>query len=133
MRSSLRWTLTALFLFTFLSTNSIAQVSATISGTITDKSAATVPSTSITARNVETGAEQTVADDESGHYQFISLPVGTYEIHATRAGFNEAVHSGIHLAVGQHAVVNIALQVGDVHQQVIVTGDAPAVSTTTED
>src|SRR3970040_1927106 len=47
------------------------------------------------------------------------------------AGFQTSVRSGIALTVGRTAVVDHALQVGEVTTTVSVTGEAPMIETTT--
>ncbi len=110
-----------------------AQVSSSIAGTITDPSGAPVPSASVTARNLETGAVRTSLTDDAGRYLELSLAVGQYEVRVTKTGFRDAIRSGIQLAVGQEASVNFKLQVSTVQAEVTVTGDAPIVSTSTRD
>jgi hypothetical protein len=110
-----------------------AQVTASIVGLVTDHSGAAVPSSAVTATNLETGAARTVATDAQGRYVVLALPVALYELRATKAGFRDEVRSGIHLAVGQEARVDLSLQVGTVETQVRVTGDASFVSATTSD
>jgi hypothetical protein len=46
-------------------------------------------------------------------------------------GFQTSIRSGIELTIGRNAVVNHALQVGEVTQAVTVTGEAPLIETTT--
>jgi hypothetical protein len=110
-----------------------AQVSASITGVITDTSGARVPSAMITVKNVETGALRSTATDDAGRYQVLALPVGEYEIRISKSGFQEQLRSGVHLVVGQEAGVDLTLQVGEVKQQVTVAGEAPIVNTTTRD
>jgi len=110
-----------------------AQDSAAISGTVRDASAATVSMAAVTAENVETGAERATMTDPSGFYELLALPVGQYEVRVTKDGFREVLHGGIHLAVGQQAVVDFDLQVGPVTQQLTVTPEAPPVANTTAD
>ncbi len=50
---------------------------------------------------------------------------------AEKAGFKSAVRTGIELVVGQEAVVNLQLEVGELVQQVTVAAEAPLVNTTT--
>ncbi|PYU35193.1 MAG: TonB-dependent receptor, partial [Acidobacteria bacterium] len=109
------------------------QVSAAISGVVTDESAAVVPGATVSARNLETEAQRTASTDAGGHYRFTELPVGEYEFGVKRAGFQRAVRAGIHLAVGQEATVDFTLKVGEVQQEITVTEGAPAVSATTEE
>ncbi|MGC1616270.1 MAG: carboxypeptidase-like regulatory domain-containing protein [Candidatus Acidiferrum sp.] len=110
-----------------------AQVSAALTGAITDASGAVVAGASVTVTNVETGAVRSSVTDDSGRYQVLELAVGEYEIRVSKAGFEEQVRSGVHLAVGQEAAVNLVLRVGAVSQQVTVAGDIPIVNTTTRD
>ena len=104
-----------------------AQVSAVLSGTVTDQSGAVVSAANVTAKNIDTGAIRSTVTDASGRYQISSLPVGQYEIHAGKTGFTEEVRTGVHLVVGQSATVDLNLQVGESSQQVDVNGDAPLV------
>src|SRR5579863_5848539 len=77
-----------------------AQTSATLSGTVTDSSGAVVSAADVTIKNVDTGAVRNTSADAAGRYQTPSLPVGQYEIHASKSGFAEAVRTGIKLVVG---------------------------------
>ena len=107
-----------------------AQTTGTILGTVTDQTDAVLPGAGVMVTNVETGiARSTVADDR-GAYRVTNLPPGTYEVQASLAGFQTAVRSGITLTIGREAAVDFTLQVGDVTQQVTVTGEAPLIETT---
>src|SRR5258707_13466297 len=110
-----------------------APVTASIIGFVSDPSGAAVPSADVTATNLETGVARTVATDAAGRYIVLALPVGLYEVRATKAGFRDEVRTGIHLAVGQEARVDLSLPVGTVATQVSVNADASIVSTTTSD
>jgi hypothetical protein len=112
---------------------SAAQVSATVSGAVTDPSGAAVVGATVTSKSLDTGVSRTASTDASGRYRFFSLPVGLYEVRATKEGFAEAIRSGITLAVGQDASADLHLRVGQVSEQVKVTEDAPVVSLTTQD
>lgn len=107
------------------------QVTAAISGRIEDASGAAVGGAMVTVKNLETGATRVVTTDEVGNFRVLSLPVGSQEVRAERAGFRSAVRTGINLVVGQEAVVNLRLEVGDVTQVVEVSADAPLIDTTT--
>ncbi|HUI42595.1 MAG TPA: TonB-dependent receptor [Terriglobia bacterium] len=112
---------------------SFAQVSATLSGTVTDQSGATVSGAAVMAKNLETGGVRTATTNEAGQYQVVSLSVGEYEVRVTKQGFAEQIRTGIRLVVGQDASVNVSLRVGPVSQQITVNSDAPLVSVTTAD
>ena len=85
----------------------------------------------MTVTNQETGAVRTTTTDASGNYEVLSLPVGRYDVKADKARFQNIGTEGIDLVVGQQAVVNLRLEVGEVQQTVTVTGEAPVVNTTT--
>ena len=110
-----------------------AQVSAVLSGTITDQSGGVVSAAGVTVKEVDTGVVRRALTDADGRYQFPSLPVGQYEIRAAKPGFTEGIRTGIHLVVGQSAIVNLELHIGESNQQVTVFGDAALVGVTTAD
>ena len=122
----------ALFLFFWVRLGS-AQVSATLSGTVTDQSGAAVAAAGVTARNLDTGLSRSANTTQAGRYQLVALPVGQYEIRIRKDGFAEAVRTGIRLVVGQDATADVSLRLGAVSEEVKVNGDAALVSVTTQD
>ncbi|MBV9508492.1 MAG: TonB-dependent receptor [Acidobacteriia bacterium] len=108
-----------------------AQVTASISGKVEDATGSPVHGAMITVKNLETGAMRSVMTDDQGDYHALSLAVGPQEVKAERTGFRSAVRTGIQLAVGQEAVVNLRLEIGEIAQEVTVSADAPLVNTTT--
>ena len=121
------------FFALFFSTPRLAAQTVTgrIVGTIRDQQGAVIPNTSISAKNVGTGAERTAVSDASGGFSIVSVPAGSYDVTASAGGFQREVRSGITLTVGAAARVDFSLTVGVVEQQVVVTGEAPQVDTTT--
>ena len=101
-----------IFLFLIFTPALSAQISATLSGTVTDQSGATVSGAAVTVKNLETGAIRTTTTGEAGQYQVFSLPVGAYEVRVTKQGFAEQIRTGIRLVVGQDARVDVTLQRG---------------------
>src|SRR5579883_217298 len=110
-----------------------AQVSANLSGTVIDSSGSAVSGAAITAKNSETGLARDTETDQSGRYQLLALPVGTYQISVHKQGFAEEVRNGVRLVVGQDATVNLSLRIGKVTSQIKVASDAAIVSTSTRD
>src|SRR3984893_9882334 len=110
-----------------------AQVSASITGVVTDPSGAPISAATVTAKNLETGAVRIASTDDAGRYLVLSLPLARYEVRVTKGGFRDAIRNGVNLAVGQEARVDFSLQVGTVETQVSVNADASFVSTTTSD
>ncbi|MGA9389628.1 MAG: TonB-dependent receptor [Candidatus Sulfotelmatobacter sp.] len=102
---------------------------ARLSGIVTDPSDAVVVGATVTVRDLETGYTQTTTSTPSGQYLFPSLPVGTYQITVSMAGYTSYVQKGIVLSVNQAASQNIQLHVGAVSQQVVVTANSSLVTT----
>ncbi|HML17170.1 MAG TPA: carboxypeptidase regulatory-like domain-containing protein [Bryobacteraceae bacterium] len=107
------------------------QVSAAISGKVEDASGAAIGGATVTVKSLETGATRVATTDESGNFRALSLPLGPQEVKAEKQGFKSAIRTGIRLEVGQEAVVNFKLDVGELVQQVTVSEEVPVVNTTT--
>ena len=127
----MRLTLYLLLLLVPLALN--AQVNASIAGSVADPSGAAVPAAKISITNLATGAVRQTVTDASGRYEAPALPTGDYEIRASKEGFTDEIHGGIHLAVGQAAAVDLGLQLGAAAQAITVEGDAPIVGASTAD
>jgi hypothetical protein len=108
-----------------------AQVTASISGRVDDATGAAVPGATVTVKSLENGATRVVTTDNGGVYRALALPVGPQEVKAEKMGFKAAVRLGVDLAVGQEAVVNMQLEVGEFVQTVTISEEAPLVNTTT--
>jgi hypothetical protein len=102
-------------------------VGASVSGTVQDESGGPLPGAGVVVKNVETGAQRTLMSDGSGRYSIPSIPVGPYEIVASKENFKSQSRTGIDLVVGEHATVDFTLQVGDVKQTVTVEGSVSPV------
>src|SRR5258708_9255348 len=109
------------------------QIGASISGTITDLTGGALVGASVTVKNLETGAARIIAADEAGRYIASSLEVGMYEVRAEKEGFSAEIRTGITLAVGQQAEVDLTLRVGQLQDAVVVTEASPTVRVTTRD
>ncbi len=129
----LQFLITDLFFCCFAAPFCASQVSADLSGVITDPFGAAVSGATVTAKSLDTGLSRIAETAQSGRYNFFALPVGMYEVRVTKTGFAEAIRSGIRLVLGQEASADLSLRVGQVTEQVKVTEDAPVVTVTTQD
>ena len=84
-----------------------AQVSASISGIVTDPSGAVVSGAAVTATDTDTGLARDAVTDSAGHYQLFALPLGQYEVQARKQGFTAQVRKGVRLVVGQTASIQV--------------------------
>ena len=105
------------------------QSTAQLSGTVKDQSGAVLPGVEVTATQTATGSKRSVVTNETGSYVLTNLPVGPYQLEATLPGFRTLVQTGIVLQVGSNPVINIAMDVGQVTEQVEVQADAALVET----
>lgn len=102
-----------------------------ISGTVADESQAVIPNATVTVNNTDTGLTRTVQTAGDGRYNFVNLPIGSYQLTVEAANFAKFVQTGIKLLVNQNAVVDVALRAGGVQEVVTVTENASLLNTTT--
>jgi hypothetical protein len=95
-------------------------VGASLQGTVRDASGAVIGSARISIRNNESGGVRDLTTDEGGRWREPVLPPGDYEVRASAPGFKTLVQRGIHLDVGQEAVMDTGLEVGDNRTEVTV-------------
>lgn len=108
-----------------------AQSTATLQGTITDTSNAAVPNAKVVVHNQATGVERTTQTDQSGSYLVPGLLPGLYTVTVSASGFQSFVIRDLKLDVATTATENAELKVGQVTQEVVVSGGAPLVNTST--
>ena len=108
----------------------VSAATASILGTVSDPAGGVVPEVSITVTSTDTGISQQVTTDKNGRYAVHFLAPGPYSLSASVSGFKTETRSGIVLTVGQQAVIDLTLQVGERMEVVKVTGAAPLVNTT---
>ena len=107
------------------------EVTATITGTVTDPSGAAVAGATVTAKSVERGETYTAVTNDAGIYRIPLLPVGDYELRVEKTGFQTALYPTFTLVLNQVARVDVQLKVGQVSQTIEVTGAAPLMKTET--
>ncbi len=99
----------------------------TFSGSVTDRQGKVIARAKVTATSVDTGVNTTTSTETSGAYNIPFLPPGDYIIRAEAPGFKIAVRQGLKLSTGEHPVIDLMLDVGDINQSVTVTADVPLV------
>src|SRR5450432_4051625 len=102
-------------------------VTATIVGTLTDASGASVTAASILIVNQDSGIEYHAAVGDSGEYTATNLPPGTYSVKTQLAGFKPVVVKDVVLLASRATRVNLVLEPGTLNQTVEVTATAPVV------
>ena len=107
------------------------EVSASITGVITDPSGAAVPGATVTATDVNRGTVWPTESNEEGVYALPRIPAGTYSLKVESEGFKTTVRSDVVLELNQRARVDLTLEVGDVSESIEVTAEPPMLNTET--
>ena len=105
------------------------QLTATLTGTVTDSSGAVVPHANITITQTTTNAARMVQSDDTGNFSVTSLPAGTYTASVSSSGFETFVAKNVVLNVGEKRGLNIQLKAGSTNTTVTVEAAAVTVDT----
>src|SRR5437016_2363768 len=108
-----------------------AQSNGTVKGIVRDRSGAVLPGASVTLTNRATQQSLQSLSTEAGTYSFVFLAPGTYTLTVDIPGFRRLIRENIVVNVAETIVVDAALEVGDVAQEITVTSEAPLVQTAT--
>ena len=87
-----------------------AQTAVSLSGVVTDRTGAALSDVAVTIKNLDAAETRTIATDRGGRYQTSALPAGRLEIRAAKPGFADETRTGVSLAAGQSATVDIKMQ-----------------------
>ncbi len=100
------------------------QVTGSISGTVTDKSAAAIASAELKLTGTATGIMRTSQSDGEGNYRFLLLPVGVYTLEVTSSGFKSFKREGIVIEADRSLSIPVNLDLGSVTEVIEVRGGA---------
>jgi outer membrane receptor protein involved in Fe transport len=103
-----------------------ATASATIQGTVTDKSGAVVSGAQVVAKSKAIDLTRTATTSDTGYYRFELLPVGSYTLTVTKSGFGTVAQT-VETLIGQVATINAELKPGATSEVIEVTSEAPLV------
>src|SRR4030095_7362682 len=100
------------------------EITATISGRVTDPSGAVVPGATITVVSTDKAVRvRSLRTSGSGQYVFPLLSVGHYDVTAEAPGFNRSSQTGIDLSVNDKRTINFVLQVRGSSEEIKVEAD----------
>ncbi len=101
---------------------SFAQDTASLTGTVTDKTGAVIPKATVKISNSTIGFDRAAMTNDHGAYLFAGLPPGQFDLTVSAPGFEKYEASAIVLVAEENARVNVALIVGEVNTKVVVEG-----------
>jgi len=128
--SFVAWLLFSLFTSALIATTAWAQGDASIRGTLSDATESAIAGGTVNVKNLETGLARTLVTDDAGRYEAPALPVGAYEITASKAGFQSA-RAKVNLVLGERASVDLVLALAELQQSVQVQETAISADVTT--
>jgi hypothetical protein len=123
--------LAGLFLAAFFLTSSLGaqQINASLNGTATDPTGASIPGAAVELQNESSGDVRRAVTNGDGFFAIVAVPPGTYSIKILAAGFNPWQASGIVLTQGDsRKLESISMAVGNVKSQVNVISEAAMVA-----
>lgn len=107
----------------------IAQTAGTIEGAVFDPAGAAVPGAAIKLTHTQTGVVRESTSNEAGQYSFDRVPIGTYDINVTAAGFKVSAVSSIKVDAAARVRRDVTLEVGNLQESVTVEATASQVQT----
>ena len=105
------------------------EVSAGITGIVTDPSGASIVAVNITVTDLDRGLSYSTQTNEAGNYALPRIPPGRYEFRAQSEGFRTVVQPEIVLEVNQRARIDISMELGAVTEVVEVSAAGPLLQT----
>lgn len=107
-----------------------ASSSSSISGLVVDTAGGAIPGASVVVASDATGTKFEAVTNGTGAFRVPALPVGTYSVTVSLAGFKTAVITDVRVQLGIPTNVNATLEVGGIKETVTVTGAAAALINT---
>ncbi len=104
-----------------------ATASASLQGTVTDQTAASIGGATVTLTNKDQGWNRAATTTSLGFYRFDLLAPGAYSLKIGQSGFSTITVDRVELRVGQVATLDFTMRPGQVSETVTVTTEAPIV------
>ena len=101
---------------------------ATLTGTVSDASAAVVPGATVLVTSLATGVQRQAVSDAAGSFQIVSLDAGRYVMTVSIQGFQDNVRE-VEMLARQVVRVDVQLQVAGTSERVEVRGTQPVIET----
>jgi hypothetical protein len=122
-RHAARYGVLLLALFLCSHSGLAQQTLGSLNGTVLDPTGAAVPDATITATNASINFTQTTTSQRTGFFQIFNLPIGTYSVKISHAGFETTALKGIVLQEARATTVTVSLRVGQASESVEVTAN----------
>ena len=100
-----------------------------ILGVVVDPSGAAVTGAEVSVRNLATGLEQKVTTDDTGNFEILALPIGTYSVSVTQKGFKVWRLEKLQITTGERSRLSPILEVGEITEQITVEAVSELIQT----
>jgi hypothetical protein len=132
MQTQFRRLLGVFLILTLFTSLGLAQslASGALDGTVVDASGAVIPEAQLTLKNAANGQSFEATTSSSGLYVFPVVPVGNYQLTATKTGFAGIKVASVVIQVGSKNSLNLTMKVSSAGENLTVTADAELVETT---
>src|SRR5712672_464122 len=101
----------------------------TVQGDVLDERGGSVAGATVEVRNLDTNFTQTEKTNSDGHFAFLSLAPGRYQLTISQPGFASVLQQNVNLTVGQVISIPVTMKISSVSQQIVVS-DVPVIETT---
>jgi len=119
-----------LFALAFAPTSSAQSESASLSGTIVDRSGGLIPDAEVTVVNVDTNVTFEAKTNDAGVYSFPFLKPGHYRILVAKQGFKQIDLREVTLNVQDSVNRNFTLEIGGTSETIVVNASEVNINTT---
>jgi hypothetical protein len=103
-----------------------------IEGRVVDESGAALPGVTVTIASPALQTPQLDGEtDDGGRYRFTALPRGVYSLTFTLSGFQKINRTDVNVDAGFVATVDIKMAVGQLEENITVTGQSPVIDVRT--
>jgi beta-lactamase regulating signal transducer with metallopeptidase domain len=99
---------------------------ATVSGSVTDQNGRSIGGVTLVLSNRAAATRTEIKSDAGGHYEFVGISAGSYELTFELPGMATIKREGLSLSAGQAVTVDAVMRLGTVQETITVTPGAAA-------
>ncbi len=130
-KNALRSLFLTMAMFCVLSTVLAQSYQGALRGSLHDGTGNVLPNVTLTLINTATNVSRTTVTNGSGEYFFERVDPGTYKIEAVQNGFKKLERPSVLVETQQQLTLDLAMELGNVAETVVITGDVPLMETAT--
>src|SRR5262249_31590725 len=124
----------SLFMVFILAVSALAQVTGTITGTVTDSTGGVVVNATVTLISEQTGESRNLNTNSEGRFTFSAVQPGAYTVKVEQQGFQTLERKKTVLSANENlAIGEMALTAGNVSETVTVTSEGAMVEKESSD